>query len=1344
MTGKVGRIDTFDESIERWEAYKERLDQYFIANTIKEEKQVPALLSLIGGRTYGLLRDLTAPDLPATKTYPVLTKILQDHYSPKPLVIAERYRFHKRDQREGESIRDYNAALRKLSENCTFGDTLNDTLRDRLVCGLKAEHIQKKLLTESDLTYQKALEVAIAFETATKDAVELQRQHVKTPVHKIRKEKVQQQTTKKPSFPNKHDKNKVCYRCKGTHHPNDCHFKDAICHKCNKKGHIKKACLSGKPWKKGAPVHRVQDDSGSEPEMISSLEIFDISSRSGESGGSDAIWLHPMVDDVELAMELDTGSAVSIISQSTFDRYFSKRKSDIRETKVTLKTYSGEKLSPLGVFEVQVGLNSQHKRLELFVVKHGGPPLFGRDWLRSIKLNWHEIKTVTVTGGSKQTLSVAQQLEKYPEVFKDELGTLKDITARIKVKEGANPKFCKARTVPFALKEKVDAELNRLVEAGILTKVEHSEWATPIVPIPKRDGSVRICGDFKVTVNQVLDVDQYPLPRIDDIFATLAGGQHFTKIDLKNAYLQMVVREEDQPYLTINTHRGLFRYNRLVFGISSAPAIWQRSIDQVLQGVPRVQCILDDMIVTGTTDEEHLENLETVLQRLDRYGLRVNKDKCEFFKDSIEFCGHTIDKDGLHKTPSKVETVVKAPCPENVSQLKSFLGLVNYYAKFIQNLSSIVNPLNQLLEADRKWVWSKECDAAFRRVKEVVASEQVLTHFDPSKKVQLATDASPYGLGAVLSHMMEDGSERPIAFASRSLSKSERNYSQIDKEALGIVWGVKKFYQYLYGRLFILLTDHQPLTSIFHPEKGIPMTTAARLQRYALFLAGFQYDIKYKSTTRHANADCLSRLPLVSKKETEGDTVETFIVSHMDTLPVTSKEISRETLKDPTLSKVYTTVQRGWIEGEDKCLGIFYNKRLEISIHQNCLFWGIRVIVPSALRQRVLDELHEGHVGVVKMKGLARSYVWWPGIDTDIEHVCKSCTGCQEVKHAPPAAPIHPWEWPSIPWQRIHIDFAGPFLDMMFFVAVDAHSKWPEVVPMKTTTAEKTVEVMREIFSRNGVPAQVVSDNGPQFVSEHFSNFMRCNGIKHTTSAPYHPSTNGLAERFVQSFKGAMKASKKDSGSVQKGLANLLLAYRNSKHMTTNETPAKLFIGRNLPSRLDLIKPDIRRRVDEHRWKQESKRQVPCRSFSVGEPVSIRDYRGSQKWIYGKVAEKTGPVSYKVEIAPGVFWRRHLDQLRATEVVEKPSEVNLPVKGDVTPNSPTVLLENTVSNKSRVIDNSVSSVPSTMCQESSSEVSSPSPVIEPCPTPENMLTPKRRYPRRNIVPPKKLQDFVTT
>jgi len=321
-------------------------------------------------------------------------------------------------------------------------------------------------------------------------------------------------------------------------------------------------------------------------------------------------------------------------------------------------------------------------------------------------------------------------------------------------------------------------------------------------------------------------------------------------------------------------------------------------------------------------------------------------------------------------------------------------------------------------------------------------------------------------------------------------------------------------------------------------------------------------------------------------------------------------------------------------------------------VHQDCLFWGIRVIVPSSLRDKVLNELHEGHVGVVKMKSLARSYIWWPGIDSDIEATCKACSGCQAFKHEPAGAPIHPWEWPSKPWQRIHVDFAGPFLDSMFLIAVDAHSKWPEVIPMRVTTAEKTVDTLCVIFARNGIPAQLVSDNGPQFKSELFANFMQSNGIKHITSAPYHPSTNGLAERFVQTFKCAMKASKKESGTIIKKLSNFLMGYRITKHATTNETPAKLFLGRQLPSRLDLLKPDVQRRVDSSRWKQSELRQTSCRTFSLGDCVAIRDYRGNDKWTFGYVKNKTGPVSYQVEVSPGVLWRRHVDQLRDTKVPE--------------------------------------------------------------------------------------------
>ncbi|XP_052323292.1 uncharacterized protein K02A2.6-like [Oncorhynchus keta] len=210
--------------------------------------------------------------------------------------------------------------------------------------------------------------------------------------------------------------------------------------------------------------------------------------------------------------------------------------------------------------------------------------------------------------GTDQTLEHLRN--KYNTVFSDQMGTVKGFTAKLVLRDDATPKFCKARSVPYSLRPKVEAEIDRLQDTGILTKVDRSEWATPIVPIVKKDGSVRMCGDFKVTVNPMLHVDQYPLPRLDDIFAALAGGKHFSKIDLKQAYLQLPVEESSKQYLTINTHKGLYMYNRLVFGIASAPAIWQRTIDQILQGIPGTQCILDDMIITGCTDKEHLANLK--------------------------------------------------------------------------------------------------------------------------------------------------------------------------------------------------------------------------------------------------------------------------------------------------------------------------------------------------------------------------------------------------------------------------------------------------------------------------------------------------------------------------------------------------------------------------------------------------------------------------------------------------------------------------------------------------------------------------------------------------------------
>ena len=268
------------------------------------------------------------------------------------------------------------------------------------------------------------------------------------------------------------------------------------------------------------------------------------------------------------------------------------------------------------------------------------------------------------------------------------------------------------------------------------------------------------------------------------------------------------------PFVTINTHQGLYRYTRLPFGVASAPAMFQKLMDVVLQGIPGVICYIDDILVVGKDDESHMKSLEEVFKRLEKHGFRLKQEKCHFLMPSVEYLGHHIDQDGIRAVPSKVEAIANAPPPTTVQELRSFLGLLNYYGKFIPNLATILHPLNTLLQADKKWDWSDECARAFQMAKDQLTSTQVLTHYDPALPINLAADASAYGVGAVISHVFPDGAERPIAFASRTLSPPEKNYAQLEKEALSLMFGVKKFHQYLYGRKFTLITDHKPLTAI--------------------------------------------------------------------------------------------------------------------------------------------------------------------------------------------------------------------------------------------------------------------------------------------------------------------------------------------------------------------------------------------------------------------------------------------------------------------------------------------------------------------------------------------------
>ena len=658
----------------------------------------------------------------------------------------------------------------------------------------------------------------------------------------------------------------------------------------------------------------------------------------------------------------------------------------------------------------------------------------------------------------------------------------------------------------------------------------------------------------------------HPLPKVDETLAQLSGAKLFSKLDANSGFWQIPLSQNSQHLTTFITPFGRYCFNKLPFGISSAPEHFQKRMSAILTGLDGVVCQMDDVLVHGRDATEHDARLMRALEQIKKAGATLNKDKCQFGKERIEFLGHVIDANGISADPNKLSALVEMKKPENITELRRFMGMANQLGKFSHRLAEISKPLRVLLSTNNEWSWGADQDHAFCAMKEELAKPPTLGFYNPEAKTKIVSDASSYGLGAVI---LQENKEdwKPVAFASRSLTETEQHYATIEKEALGITWACEKFATYVLGMRFQIETDHKPLIPLLsckHLDNFPP-----RILRFRLRLNRFDYSIHHVPGKLMSTADALSRSPVAPPGDASikfQEELESYLQSVTTHLPASNNTLERykkAQSEDSVCSAIQKYCKLGWPSKYDVSpeLRPYWVERSKFTLSESLLLYGSRIVVPAKLQKETLGKLHQGHQGVQRCHLRATNSVWWPGVSKEIKEMIRNCLEC--AKHSSPhAEPMIASSLPEYPWQKIASDLF--YLDgITYLLVVDYFSRYPEIVQMKSTTSASVVSALRSIFSRHGVPEVLMTDNGPQYDCREMKEFATAYGFSHITSSPHFPQSNGLAERTVKTVKQLLKKSEDPF------LA--LLSYRATPFPWCGLSPAELLMGRKIRSGLPQV-----------------------------------------------------------------------------------------------------------------------------------------------------------------------------
>ena len=1168
----------------------EAFEDYMLISYPKaDDKQKRSLFLAIGGmQLRRVVNRLTLDD----EKFDTLLDAVCKYFQPVKSVVIERYKFFGMVREVEEELASFLVRLKTQATVCDFDNTAKETMtnqliRDQYVRCCNDAKITERLLSEKALTLTSAVETAEAIHQATKDARSMASSS-KTLLPMVHKKEANKSDVRRRA-------DIVCHTCqKKGHYSRDC-YRNHKCENCGIIGHTKEVCRQ----------NAKKDDKNSKngQSRPRNPKPFLVVHTPTESAKLHYVTVNFL--NVSGRFLVDTGAAFSTISKDFVHRYFLSN--HLVPCSLNIIVGDGRNVTVSQCIKCSISVQDKSFHVTLYILDNHVDGVLGMDILPTVGLR------LGPDSGLIFSL-VSDVLHEYQDIFdkplKDSVLTGIDPFPIVRLNADAIPKRAVARPFNKPHQEFLKTQVTDLLDSGVIAE-SHSPWRHNPVIVPKSDGRLRLAINYK-PVNAETVMDAYPTPIIDDLLRRLAGATVFSCIDFSQFYHQLPLVKEDQEKTAFQACGKLFHYVRCPFGLRNAVAYCSRIMAKVFAGIPNVLVYLDDVMIFGSDRHAHDNALQQILLRVRQHNLSLNMRKCQFYKTSIRYLGHVVENGTVKPDPDRVAPVLNFPLPTSAKALQSFLGLATYYSKYVPHYSDISRPLYDKVANFDEWVPSEQ--AHFERLKKAV-SEAILVIPQPNEKLRLRTDASNDAVSGILETV--DG--RPVYFCSRVLQSSEKRLDIVEKEALAIHWSVTRLRSFLVGRHFEILSDHRPLQFIFNNDR-----CSAKVLRWRMELQEFSFEVVHCRGVDNVAADCLSRMYTLD--------VNTVVF-------LSDSEVSDAQSFDTETKQMVEALTKSFVQKPKNVSDQLWRVRNQLEIRDNILCTtGGKYFVPFSLRRKVLTVAHGCHHGEKGTLERLRSKFFWPGVTEAVSGFVKKCRTCSLVRPKftdPTASPM----LTKCPMEVLACDFTELPSSSGFrylLVIIDVFSRYPMAFPLRDMTTKSVIEKFSEVFSQFGFPDAILSDQGSQFESREFLQFLEKFHIKKLRTNAYHPAGNGLCERFNGTLKRSLLSYVTERGLPTscwtRGLNHCLLDNRTTPHFSTKLRPVDLFLSFSARGFLPAAQGDAQSAVDTNlasqvKSKQYCDRKAVNREFPVGSTVLVKNDRFPKFSVKGTLAEVLEQIS---------------------------------------------------------------------------------------------------------------------